>query len=736
MSEELIDPLDVAIWGAVLVGSVVYWLKDRIGSSSFSSSSASSAYKKSITSTSSTTSPTTVIAKQPTIISVVNKSGKTRNFVQKMKQTDKTVIFFYGSQTGTAEDYASRLAKEGSQVYGLKTMTADLEEYDMNLLDTLPEDHLAVFVLATYGEGEPTDNAVEFWEHLVSGEDLPEFSTGDYQDPERPLSNLHFVMFGLGNKTYEHYNLVCRKVDERLSNLGATRIGERGEGDDDGSLEEDFLSWKDDMWKAVCDFVGIDFSAAGSLSGPRQATYKVLEYTSEEVQQLAKIFYGEHHESKANFGSRPTYDAKNPYSAPISVSRELFAVAADRHCLHMEIDIAGSGITYQTGDHIAIWPVNAEDQVLKLSSIMNLSAKLDTVVTVSNTDLASTKLPFPVPTTYRTILRNYLDITAPPSRAFIGQLVPFAPNEISAQALAKLGEDKEAFRLQVADARRSVATVLEKLLGPDQTIAIPFDLLIESVPRLQARYYSISSSPKAHPTSIHLTAVVLDYQPAAAPAETVYGLATNYLHVCHAHLNNTTRSASQPTYDISGPQGAYLTDSHVKVPVHVRHSNFKLPRNSAVPVVMVGPGTGVAPFRGFVQDRAQDARSGKKTGATVLFFGCRREDEDYLYRDEWDGLMAQLGEGSRVITALSRQPGVPKTYVQHCMKEHKELVWDLIHAQGGYFYVCGDAKNMAREVNHQLVEIAMECGGMTKDKATNYVKDLRSKGRFEEDVWS
>ncbi|KAG0019318.1 NADPH-cytochrome P450 reductase [Podila clonocystis] len=735
MSEELVDLLDVTIWGAVLVGSVVYWLKDRAGSSS-SSSSASSAYKKSITSTSPTTSSTTTIAKLPAITPVTaNKSGKTRNFVQKMKQTDKTVIFFYGSQTGTAEDYASRLAKEGSQVYGLKTMTADLEQYDMNLLDTLPEDHLAIFVLATYGEGEPTDNAVEFWEHLISGEDLPEFSTGDYQDPEKPLSNLHFVMFGLGNKTYEHYNSVCRKVDEKLSNLGAIRIGERGEGDDDGSLEEDFLSWKDDMWKAVCDFVGIDFSAAGNLSGPRQATYRVVENTPEEAQQLAKIFYGEHHENKA-VGSHPIYDAKNPYSAPISVSRELFAASADRHCLHMEIDIADSGITYHAGDHIAIWPVNAEDQVLKLASIMNLSAKLDTVVTVSNTDPASTKLPFPVPTTYRTILRNYLDITAPPSRAFIGQLAPFAPNETSAQALAKLGEDKEAFRLQVADARRSVATVLEKLLGPNQTIDIPFDLFIESVPRLQARYYSISSSPKAHPTSIHLTAVVLNYQPTAAPEETVYGLATNYLHICHAHLNKATLSAHLPTYDISGPQGAFLTDGHVKVPVHVRHSNFKLPRNSAVPVVMVGPGTGVAPFRGFIQDRAQDAKSGKKTGATVLFFGCRRADEDCLYKDEWDELMVQLGEGSRVITALSRQPGVPKTYVQHCMKEHKELVWDLIHVQGGYFYVCGDAKNMAREVNYQLVEIAMECGGLTEEKATNYVKDLRSKGRYEEDVWS
>ncbi|KAF9364932.1 NADPH-cytochrome P450 reductase [Mortierella sp. NVP85] len=719
MSEAVIDALDIAILGAVLVGSGIYWFKDRLLSSG-----------------------TTTTAKQPFVplqkpnvnapVKINKVAKKTRDFVQKMKETDKTVIFFYGSQTGTAEDYAARLAKEGTQRYNLKTMTADLEDYDMNLLDTLPSDHLAVFVLATYGEGEPTDNAVEFWEHLVAGEDLPEFSTGDYEDAEKPLTNLHYVMFGLGNKTYEHYNSVCRSVDEKLTKLGATRIGERGEGDDDGSLEEDFLSWKDDMWKAVCDFLGIDFLAGNS--GPRQATYKIQEHTPEEVEGLKKIYYGEHQEPKLIAGSRPTYDSKNPYAAPIPVSRELFSATADRHCLHMEVDIAGSGITYQAGDHIAIWPINAEQEVAKLAKVLGLTDKLDTVLTVSNTDPASTKLPFPVPTTYRTILRNYIDITAPPSRAFVGQLTPFAPTEEANKTFALWGQDKEAFRINVADARRSLGTVLEKILGPDHTIEIPFDLLIENVPRLQARYYSISSSAKAHPTSIHLTAVVLDYKPDVVPDETVYGLATNFLHNCHGHINKT--GPIEPKYEISGPKGSYLIEGNgIKVPIHVRHSNFKLPRNSALPVIMIGPGTGVAPFRGFVQDRAQDVKNGKKVGATVLFFGCRREDEDYLYKDEWPELMKDI-EGAQIITAFSRQPGLPKTYVQHRMSEHKELIWDLIHKQGGYFYVCGDAKNMAREVNHKLIEIAMTCGEMSEEKATTYVKELRGRGRYEEDVWS
>ncbi|KAF9161884.1 NADPH-cytochrome P450 reductase [Actinomortierella ambigua] len=720
MSDAVIDTLDIAILGAVFVGSAIYWFKDKLlGNNNGSKATARQ--------------PLVPLQKpNAPALKMGKPAKKTRDFVQKMKDTDKTIIFFYGSQTGTADDYAARLAKEGMQRYNLKTMTADLEDFDMNLLDTMPEDYLAVFVLATYGEGEPTDNAAEFWELLVAGEELPEFSLGDYEDPDKPLSNLSYVMFGLGNRTYEHYNSVCRRVDERLTTLGAKRIGERGEGDDDGSLEEDFLSWKDDMWKAVCDHLGIDYLTGSG--GPRQATYKVIEHSEAEVQEFKKIYHGEHQEPKFMLGSRPTYDAKNPYAAPIPVSRELFSDDAGRHCLHMEVDITGSGISYQAGDHVAVWPVNAEKEVEKLATIMNLTDKLDSVLSIANTDPTSTKLPFPVPTTYRTILRNYIDITAPPSRAFVGQLTPFAPSEESSKVFGLYGQDKEAFRINVADARRSLADSIEKIIGAGQKMEFPFDLLIESVPRLQARYYSISSSAKAHPTSIHLTAIVLEYQPDVAPDETIYGLATNYLHNVHDRINGEKISAIK--YEISGPKGGHLVGERgIKVPVHVRHSNFKLPRNSALPVIMIGPGTGVAPFRGFMQERAVDAKNGKKVGETVLFFGCRREDQDYMYKDEWPELTKDI-PGAQIITAFSRQPGQPKTYVQHRMTEHKELIWDLIHNKGGYFYVCGDAKNMAREVNSKLVEIAVACGGLTEEKATTYVKELRSRGRYEEDVWS
>lgn len=195
----------------------------------------------------------------------------------------RRVIFFYGSQTGTAEDYAARMAKECSQNYGISAMTADIEDYDLTYLDTVPEDCLAFFVMATYGEGEPTDNAVEFWDNLT-GDDVV-FSEGT--EEEKPLKNLRYVVFGLGNKTYEHYNAVARQIDQKLTAFGATRIGERGEGDDDGSLEEDFLGWQETMWPAFCEALGVDES---NVDKERTAVFSVeeLETVDEEI-----VYHGE-----------------------------------------------------------------------------------------------------------------------------------------------------------------------------------------------------------------------------------------------------------------------------------------------------------------------------------------------------------------------------------------------------------------------------------------------------------
>lgn len=431
------------------------------------------------------------------------------------------------------------------------------------------------------------------------------------------------------------------------------------------------------------------------------------------------------------------YDAKRPYYAPATTG-DLFR-DTDRHCLHVEIDISGTNLTYQTGDHVAIWPTNSEAQVERLASILGLKDKLDTVVSVEAVDsaAASKKHPFPVPTTYRAIFRHYLDICAPASRQTLMSLVEYAPTEASKAMLRKLATDKDEYHEKVSDAVRNLAEVLEMCCCQDELApaagffsSVPFDLVIESIPRLQPRYYSISSSSYTHPHTVIATAVTLKYNP--TPDRTVYGVATNYLWKIHANAHGLELEPGQPDYNLDGPRG--VLKGH-KLPVHIRKSQFKLPRDPSRPVIMIGPGTGVAPFRGFVHERAALKRDGKQTiGPTVLFYGCRHPDQDFLYADEWDALFDTLGDHSQIITAFSRYTE-HKVYVQHKLQEHGEMVWRLIE-QGAYIYVCGDAKNMARDVQHTFVQLAQSVGGNTEKQAQDLIKRLRNTGRYLEDVWS
>jgi NADPH-ferrihemoprotein reductase len=641
------------------------------------------------------------------------KAGKTRNIVEKMDESNKNCVIFYGSQTGTAEDYASRLAKEGKSRFGLETMVADLEDYDFDTLDQVPEDKVIMFVLATYGEGEPTDNAVEFYE----------FITGDsvqFSNTAKPaLGNLHYVAFGLGNNTYEHYNSMVRNVNKALEKLGAHRIGDAGEGDDGaGTMEEDFLAWKDPMWTALAEKMNLE---------EREAVYEpVFGITKREslTKESPEVYLGEPNKMHLEGKSKGPYNAHNPYIAPIVESKEIFNVK-DRNCLHMEIDISGSNLTYQTGDHIAVWPTNSGREVERFLRITGLWDQRDDVIGVKALD-PTAKVPFPTPTTYDAVVRYHMEIQAPVSRQFLSTLSAFAPDEKSKTEMTRLGSDKDYFHEKVSNNYLNIAQVLEKVGGGEVWKDIPFSALIEGLNKIQPRYYSISSSSLVQKNKISITAVV-ESMHIPGGGEVLKGVTTNYLLALkqkqHGDPNPDPHGL---TYEITGPRNKY---DGIHVPVHVRHSNFKLPSDPSKPVIMVGPGTGVAPFRGFVQERAAQAKAGEEVGKTILFFGCRKRSEDFLYEKEWEEYKAALGDKFEIVTAFSRE-GPQKVYVQHRLKEKAKEVNELLQ-QKAYFYVCGDAANMAREVNSTLVKIIAEGRGVPEQKAEEIVKSMRSANQYQ-----
>ena len=595
-----LDTLDLIVLVALLIGSVAYFTKGTYWA----------------------------VPRDPYANAYAGANGAAkepgaRDFVKKMQDTEKNCIVFYGSQTGTAEDYASRLAKEGSSRFGLKTMTADLEEYDFENLDEFPEDQIAFFVMATYGEGEPTDNAVDFFEFITS--DDSSFSKGASAS-EKPLSNLKYVTFGLGNNTYEHYNAMVRKLDQALTKLGATRISVAGEGDDGaGTMEEDYLAWKEPMWETLAKDMTLE---------EREAVYEPVFEVREKPEMDATsdlVYLGEPNKKHLEGTSKGPYNAGNPYIAPIAESRELFNEKT-RNCLHCEISVAGTNLSYTTGDHAAIWPTNAGKEVDRLLKIIGKHERRHTVISVKGLD-ATAKIPFPSPTTYDAVMRYHMEICAPVSRQFVATVAQFSPNEEIKKEMTKLGGDKDYFAEQVANKNLNLAQFLQLLSKGQPWTAIPFSLLIESLNKLQPRYYSISSSSLVQKDKVSITAVVESVEKDGAPF-VVKGVTTNYLlALSEKQHGNPSPDPHGLEYAINGPRNKW---DGIHVPVHIRHSNFKLPSNPSVPIIMVGPGTGVAPFRGFVQERAALAKRGEKVGKTMLFFGCRNRTDDFLYSKDWE----------------------------------------------------------------------------------------------------
>ncbi|KIJ07743.1 hypothetical protein PAXINDRAFT_89908 [Paxillus involutus ATCC 200175] len=688
---------------------------------------------------------------------ITNGHGNPRDFVAKMKEGKKRIVIFYGSQTGTAEEYAIRLAKEAKTKFGLTSLVCDPEEYDFENLDQVPEDCCVFFVVATYGEGEPTDNAVQLMQNLT--DDSFEFSNGEHK-----LEGLKYVVFALGNRTYEHYNAIGRSVDAELTKMGAVRIGERGEGDDDKSMEEDYLEWKDGMWEAFAEAMNVEEGQGGDTPD-----FTVTELDSHP---LEKVYLGEL-SARALTKTKGIHDAKNPYASPVKESRELFQVGGDRNCVHIELDIEGSGITYQHGDHVGIWPSNPDVEVDRLLCALGLYNKKDTVINIDSLDPALAKVPFPVPTTYGTVLRHYADISAVAGRQMLGVLSKFAPSPEAEACLKSLSSDKEEYATIITNGCFKLGEVLQLAAGnefkarptPENTTAwaIPFDIVVSSIPRLQPRYYSISSSPKLNPTSIHITAVVLKYNSIPsrlAPARHIHGVGTNFLLNVKYAANgeplssiatlDSTESTSLPTYAIEGPRGAHKENAIYKVPIHVRRSTFRLPTNPKSPVIMVGPGTGVAPFRGFVQERVALARrtiekNGPDAladwGTISLFYGCRKSTEDFLYADEWPKYNEELKGKFKMHCAFSREPPYKpdgsKIYVQDLVWEDRKNIADAILVGKGYVYICGDAKAMSKAVEEVLTRILGEAkGGSAELEGAAEMKLLKERSRLMLDVWS
>lgn len=461
-------------------------------------------------------------------------------------------------------------------------------------------------------------------------------------------------------------------------------------------MEEDFLLWREGFWPAVCDY--FDIRTVGEDISTRQ--YKLTVHGDDL--DKSKVFTGEMARLHSYETQKTPFDQKNPFLAPMVTNRELHT-GGDRSCKHVEFDISGSKLRYEAGDHVAVYATNHSSLVEKFGTILNVD--LDTVITLTNVDEDSSKKhPFPCPCSYRTALTHYVDVSTTPRTNVVKELSDYCTDENDKNFLLAMTSTKEDSRKKytewvVGDHR----TVLDILMDVP-SCRPPLDHLLELMPRLQCRYYSISSSPKDNPDIISVTAVLVEWR--SKIGRTVKGVATNFLNE------------------------KQLGD---KVPIFVRKSPLRLPHQSKTPVIMIGPGTGLAPFRGFIQDRYHQRKAGKDVGPNVLYFGCRRSTEDYLYKDQLENWRSD-NTLTDLRVAFSRDQE-HKVYVQHLLNQDKEMIWKLLQ-QGGHVYVCGDARNMSHDVQDTFVNICVQLGKMKEDEAKAYMKRMESQKRYQADVWS
>ncbi|MDZ5722710.1 assimilatory sulfite reductase (NADPH) flavoprotein subunit, partial [Bacillus sp. SXabc123] len=540
----------------------------------------------------------------------------------------KEVTVLYGSQTGNAQGLAENAGKQLEQ-RGFQVTVSSMSDFKPNQLKKVNN---LLIVVSTHGEGEPPDNALSFHEFL-HGRRAPK------------LEDLRFSVLALGDSSYEFFCQTGKEFDQRLEELGGKRISPRVDCDLD--YDEPAAEWLESLFKGLSE-------AGGGSAAPAPAA---APQTGES-----------------------SYSRTNPFRAEVLENLNLNGRGSNKETRHVELSLEGSGLTYEPGDSLGVYPENDPELVELLLKEMNWDS--EEIVTLNKQgDVRPLK----------EALISYYEITVL-TKPLLEQAAQLTGSNELRELLAPGNEGNVKAYIEGRD-----LLDLIRDYGPFSVSAQEFVSILRKMP---ARLYSIASSLSANPDEVHLTIGAVRYDAHGRERKGVCSI------LCAERL--------QP--------GDTL-------PVYVQHNqNFKLPKDPETPIIMVGPGTGVAPFRSFMQEREETGAEGK----AWMFFGDQHFVTDFLYQTEWQNWLKD-GVLTKMDVAFSRDTE-EKVYVQHRMLEQSAEVFEWLQ-EGAAVYICGDEKHMAHDVHNTLLEIIEKEGNMSREEAEAYLADMQQQKRYQRDVY-
>ncbi|CAH1786471.1 unnamed protein product [Owenia fusiformis] len=593
----------------------------------------------------------------------------------------RQLLVLYGSQTGTAQDVAERVARDAKRRH-FATRISSLDECNVG---NLINERLLVIVCSTTGQGDAPDNMHLFW-RFIFRRNLPANS----------LTNTNFAVLGLGDSSYQKFNFIAKKLHKRLIQLGGNSLVPVGLADDQHDLGADAVidPWLNSLWEKTLNIFPIP-------PGLEIISDEILPPAKYKVQLLDRDTQASTPVGNRNGTTQQSgvYSNVCPYHARMISNKRVTAPDHFQDVRLVKFDISNSKIKYSAGDVLMIQPSNMSDTVVDFIELMGLDRNQYFTLAQNDPDMP---LPsgLPQPCSVEYLVEKYLDINSIPRRYFFQLLSFFTADDTEREKLRELAsaEGQEELYSYCNRVRRSILEVLQDF----SHVKVPFEYLFDLIPAMQPRAFSIASSLQMYPDEIHILMAVVQYRTK---------LVKPRRGVCSTWISGLTPESPD-----------------VRVPVWVKKGTIAFPKDPTVPVIMVGPGTGCAPFRGYIQERISQNNEG-----CVLFFGCRNKKGDFLCEEEW---MSYENKGLlRLFTAFSRDQD-HKIYVQHVIKENAVLLWDLLENKGAWFYIAGNAKQMPDSVRDALKSVIQEQGLKTEDEAETYLRVLDKHKRYQAETWS